>query len=52
MSATLRIQEESVSADTMPGDDEYRWNAEEENGEDLLDINYQEKVEVRYELVL
>ena len=23
-----------MSADTMPGDDEYRWNAEEEDGED------------------
>ena len=37
VSATLRIQEESVSADTMPGDHKYRWNAEQEDDEDNVD---------------
>ena len=34
VSATRRIQEESVSADTMPGDHKHRRNAEEEDDED------------------
>ena len=34
VSATLRIQEESVSADTMPSEDKYWWNVEKEDGDD------------------
>ena len=37
VSATRRIQEESVSADTMPGEHKHRRNAEEEDGDDDKD---------------